>query len=321
MPSPPKSERKPKIVRKRLADGSIREYRYARGPEAPDHPAAGSIAALLAAYRGSPEHAALRASTRAMYARTLTPWEHDRWQAVPVRDVQRRDILAMRDAIASARGNGAALAFCRVTGLLFAWALDRGWIEHSPAQRLKALTRGHWPDWGEEAIARALTVLPDDLKRVVTLGLYTGQRREDLAKMEWTHVRGDRIAVTQGKTGKALLIPIHPTLAAELAAWRREGGEGAILRTETGRPWTVQHMSNRMGREMAKAKMSGLNVHGLRKAAARRLAEAGCTTHEIAAITGHTTLAMVQLYTEAVRQETTAESAIRRLRAVGETKP
>jgi integrase len=38
-------------------------------------------------------------------------------------------------------------------------------------------------------------------------------------------------------------------------------------------------------------------MHGLRKAAARPLAEAGCTTHEIAAITGHKTLSEVERYT------------------------
>ncbi|WP_442859439.1 tyrosine-type recombinase/integrase [Bosea sp. Tri-49] len=38
-------------------------------------------------------------------------------------------------------------------------------------------------------------------------------------------------------------------------------------------------------------------THGIRKAAARRLAEAGCTAHEIASITGHKSLNEVQRYT------------------------
>jgi Phage integrase family len=40
-------------------------------------------------------------------------------------------------------------------------------------------------------------------------------------------------------------------------------------------------------------------THRLRKAAARRLAEAGCTANEIAAITGHATLQGVSRYTKA----------------------
>ena len=50
-----------------------------------------------------------------------------------------------------------------------------------------------------------------------------------------------------------------------------------------------------------------------RKAAARRLAEAGCTVHEIAAITEHTTLKEVERYTKAVDRERLARSAMARM--------
>ena len=44
-------------------------------------------------------------------------------------------------------------------------------------------------------------------------------------------------------------------------------------------------------------------AHGLRKAAARRLAEAGCSAHEIMAVMGHKTLSEVERYTRAAEQE------------------
>ena len=50
----------------------------------------------------------------------------------------------------------------------------------------------------------------------------------------------------------------------------------------------------------------------MRKAAARRLAEAGCSASEIAAITGHKTLAEVERYTRAADQERLARQAIRK---------
>lgn len=53
-------------------------------------------------------------------------------------------------------------------------------------------------------------------------------------------------------------------------------------------------------------------AHGLRKAAARRLAEAGCSASEIASITGHKTLAEVERYTRAADQEHLARQAIQR---------
>jgi len=55
-------------------------------------------------------------------------------------------------------------------------------------------------------------------------------------------------------------------------------------------------------------------THGLRKAAARRLAEAGCTANEIASITGHATLQEVSRYTKAAEQRVLAQAAIERLR-------
>jgi integrase len=63
--------------------------------------------------------------------------------------------------------------------------------------------------------------------------------------------------------------------------------------------------------------MAGLrhcSAHGLRKAAARRLAEAGCTAHEIAAITGHASLREVARYTEAADRRRLAASAMAKVR-------
>ncbi|WP_261763188.1 tyrosine-type recombinase/integrase [Asaia bogorensis] len=59
-----------------------------------------------------------------------------------------------------------------------------------------------------------------------------------------------------------------------------------------------------------------LSGHGLRKAAARRLAEAGCTPHQIAAITGHKTLSEIERYTRAADQKKLAEEAMKRMEIV-----
>lgn len=52
------------------------------------------------------------------------------------------------------------------------------------------------------------------------------------------------------------------------------------------------------------------SAHGLRKAALRRLADAGATTHQIMAISGHRTLSEVQHYTRAAQQKTLAKAAM-----------
>lgn len=54
-------------------------------------------------------------------------------------------------------------------------------------------------------------------------------------------------------------------------------------------------------------------MHGLRKTAARMLAEVGCSTHEIASITGHAALAEIERYTKAANQKKLATAAIHKL--------
>jgi integrase len=60
---------------------------------------------------------------------------------------------------------------------------------------------------------------------------------------------------------------------------------------------------------------SECTFHGLRKAACRRLAEAGCTVHEIAAISGHASLREVERYTKAANQARLAKTAMARTMA------
>ena len=54
--------------------------------------------------------------------------------------------------------------------------------------------------------------------------------------------------------------------------------------------------------------------HGLRKAACRRLAEAGCTAPEIAAISGHKSLNEVQRYIEKADRARLARNAVAKTR-------
>jgi integrase len=58
-------------------------------------------------------------------------------------------------------------------------------------------------------------------------------------------------------------------------------------------------------------------MHGLRKTAARMLAEIGCSAHEIASVTGHRSLTEIERYTKAADQKRLAKAAIHRLERNG----
>jgi integrase len=88
------------------------------------------------------------------------------------------------------------------------------------------------------------------------------------------------------------------------------------LVTTTGKPYGGNHFSETF-REWCDA--AGLpkrcKVHGLRKSACRRLAEAGCIANEIMAISGHATMKELVRYTRAADQARLARNAIARTAA------
>lgn len=111
----------------------------------------------------------------------------------------------------------------------------------------------------------------------MALALYTAQRRGDVVRMGRQHIRGDMIAVRQHKTGTFLEIPIHPDLAQILETAPKDNM--TLLLSDAGPPYRPTSFGNWFGDRCREADLpTGYNAHGLRKAGARRLAEAGCTT-------------------------------------------
>jgi integrase len=302
---------KERVVRRRLATGEVKEYRYARKPPKAPRQAADSLGALIIAYRRSLEWARLAPASRKLYGIYLRDLED--FANAPVVSVRRRDLLHLRDVIAEVRGHGAANGFMRSASALFSWARERDIIEHSPAEHVRTIPGGHLTAW-TAAEADAAEALPEPLRRVIILARYTGQRRGDLVALTWHAYDGNALRIRQQKTGAALVLPVHPRLRVELDRWRASASSTHILTSPLGRPWRADHLTSVLGKATERLGLrAGLNVHGLRKLAATALAEAGCSVHEIAAVTGHRTIAMVQLYTASADQERLAGMAISRL--------
>ncbi|MGZ8372342.1 MAG: tyrosine-type recombinase/integrase, partial [Rhodoplanes sp.] len=139
-----------------------------------------------------------------------------------------------------------------------------------------------------------------------------GQRRGDVIKMGRQHVRAGKLYVRQSKTGTELRIPIAPELQAALAA--TPATHMTFLTTGRGKSFTTSTFGHWFRAQCDAAGLGGFAAHGLRKAAARRLAEAGCSSHEIMSITGHRTLGEVAHYTRAADQEAMAEAAMAKVR-------
>jgi len=86
-----------------------------------------------------------------------------------------------------------------------------------------------------------------------------------------------------------------------------------FLTTREGKPFTAAGFTNWFRECCNEARLpNGLSAHGLRKAACRRLAEAGCSAPEIMSMSGHRSLREVQRYIAAADQVRMARAAMKK---------
>jgi integrase len=228
-----------------------------------------------------------------------------------VRLLEKRHIRKMRDEKADTPG--AANTVLRMLKILLNFAVEDGLIAGSPAARMKELKVGEWRAWtDDECVAFEKRWAPGTMqRRAYTLALYTGQRLSDLVLMSRAHRKDGLIHVAgQSKTGTELWIPEHRALTAELALGI--AGISALLTTPTqGKPFDSIYFGAWFAEAIEKAGLpDDCVLHGLRKTAARKLADVGCSEDEIKAITGHTNSRMIAHYTKSADKRKRARAAI-----------
>jgi integrase len=273
----------------------------------------GTIRALAVSYFNSSAFQSLKPSTQSVY-RNIT----DRFCA---EHGEKRVAMLQRDHIVKLMANRAekpesANGLRKVVRAMMKHAVDIGLREDDPTRDVKAIRvkSDGYHSWTEPEIDQFLACHgPGTRARLAfALLLYTGQRRGDVIRIGRQHIRDGVLHVRQQKTGIELAIPIHPALAEIIA--KTPADHLTLLTTQTGKPFSAAGFGNWFRDRCNEAGLPHCSAHGLRKAAARRLAEAGCTTHEIAAITGHASLREVQRYTKAADQARLARAAMARTR-------
>jgi integrase len=292
----------------------------------------GSLAWLVAAYLDcSPESSSpyqtLALDTRKTRRRMLDRWRSEYGQLPLYRTdgAGRRHMLLTRQHVQVMVNKKSATPFEQRNFLhalraVFAWAAQEGRVPENPTigvTRPKASTAGY-RTWGEDEIARFGDHFPLGSKARLAFGLllYTGQRRGDVVHMGPQMVRDGEMAITQQKTKTPITIPIHPKLREIIDASPMVGVK-TFLVTNFGKPYTAAGFGNWFRDLAREAGCPGLSPHGLRKATAVRLAELGCGDKEIASVLGHTSAAVVSIYTRAADQKKLARSAMRKLVEAG----
>lgn len=268
----------------------------------------GTISALVVGYLASSDYRLLADNTKRTYRYHLERFRRangDKGISVITPKTLREKLDSYSDRPATAN------IFLKVMKALARFGVDRGFMKVDPTigvRRLRDKTDGiaTWTDAQIEAFEKRHAV-GTKANLALRLLLYTAQRRSDVVRLGRQHERNGSFHVRQQKTGSWLVLPIVPELREALDA--TPVGNMTYLITEFGKPFSQAGFGNWFRDRCDEAGLRGVSAHGLRKAAARRMAEAGKSVHEIMAITGHRSLAEVERYTRAASQELLAKSA------------
>ncbi|MDP2051534.1 MAG: tyrosine-type recombinase/integrase [Cypionkella sp.] len=184
------------------------------------------------------------------------------------------------------------------------------------AERMKTNADGYHT-WTEAEIEQFLDRHGPGTKArlVCLLALNTGMARQDLCRVGWQHVSQrdgkKRIAYNRGKTGVAADLPILPELAEELEMLPKDR---MLFITQDTRPvgYKPETLGNWFRDRCAEANVPG-SLHGLRKAGATRLADAGASNWEIASYLAHKDTKQADIYTQKADRSKLADSGFAKL--------
>lgn len=178
---------------------------------------------------------------------------------------------------------------------LMSHAVNQGLASHNPCLRAGRLYRGSRKDavWSDVDLRRLRKFASKEIWAAVQFAFWTGQRQGDLLNAQWADVSKGRICFRQSKTGARVCVPLSSALAQTFSSLDQTTGH--ILVSSRGEPWTSDGFRTSFRCARDRAGLSHLTFHDLRGTAITRMALAGCTAIQIAAITGHSSASVSQI--------------------------
>lgn len=220
----------------------------------------------------------------------------------PAKAIERRDIVALRDAMAETPG--AANQAIRALGALFVWAMESEKVSVNPTYGVKKFKATPHPKWPDELVEEALA--DPQIGMAVALFYFTGQRINEVVKMSWADIRGDHMRVYVQKTKRQIEVAMLPELSEMLQGLPKLAP--TILTNANDRPWTQSGLRQKI-QDWAKARGHKIVPHGLRKNAVVALLRSGCTSAEVSGITDQS-IGMIEHYAKGANGLTFGRAAI-----------
>jgi integrase len=162
----------------------------------------------------------------------------------------------------------------------------KGGLEETP--RTRFLTKAEFD--------RLLRYLPAPIRRIVIMAVYTGMRRGELQKLDWSDIRlrERRLLVKLDKDGNTRPVPISDTVTEMLQGVPGDQRHGKAFVWEDGRP--IKDFRGSFTKASDEAGIEDLHFHDLRHTAISWMLAAGVPPRTVADIVGHKTLVMIMRY-------------------------
>jgi len=215
-----------------------------------------------------------------------------KWNDRPLEHITPTDVHEVLDELVDAGHPYMANRLLAHVRKFFNWCKERHWLTETPTEAIKRPAR-------EQSRNRVLD--KDEIKRFCaacdeigwpfgpcfTLLLVTGQRRDEVACMKWTHINIDDAVWTlprqETKADRQHDVPLSPLALSILEVLPRNGD---YVFTTTGRS-PISGFSKAKARLDQLSKVGSWRLHDLRRTAASGMAEIGIAPHVIERVLNH----------------------------------
>ena len=249
--------------------------------------------------------------------------------SIPINEITTRDVMQLHSAIGNRAAAGTANRYLALLSGMFSLAIKCELLVRNPAKSVKKF---------KEADPRERYLSGDELSRflvalnaeagqtaanAIVLLLLTGLRRMELFSLRWTEVDLSRatIRLLLTKSGRGRTVVLNSQALGILSNIRQDA--------ESGCPWVfpayrgdghLVDVRKALARAMARADISNLRPHDLRRSFASLGINAGVDLYQIKDLLGHSSVAVTQRAYAHLQQGTLRSASEVVAKTVGEAR-
>ena len=242
------------------------------------------------------------------FNRHLKPWTNRKMDSL-----RRDEFVDLHNQISIDNGRTTANRTIELGRRMVNWAIrDKGakggggemWRGENPFKfalnKSKSRDRFAQPD-ELKRLFKALASENPDVRDIILLALYTGQRRGNIAAMRWNElsVTADRERlwrIPDPKNREPQVVPLMPEAVRVLAARMKKRGDNEFVFPSRSKSGHIRDVKRGWKRLKKEAKLENLTVHDLRRTLGSVMATSGVSLPVIGKVLGHKSMRSTEIY-------------------------